>query len=430
MELKKRLLANTFVREVLLAPLEFMQHDSMFRIRVFAYALIVGEPLYYFIWTVVSPQPAESWWIRASSALAALPLAFRKVHRVFEKRKIEYYWVALCFYTLPVGFFCLYLMNGFNDVWMGSCVAMIYVLFHLTDWRIALLEILLAIPVTAWAAWAGLIHVPAGLSGAVPISDIAIMAFALATAVLFSMSSANLRRERARSALLTMGVLAHEFRTPLAAATVITEGLAQADDLKSQRAGFEKLAELHASMNAQIDYQMGNARLMDMPREREVADVGAVVTDAVNSFPLNQAEVRRCVVLTCERGLHAQLHRDLMNQVIHNLISNAITSLGRKSPLLARGDIQVSVALVDTGVIHIEVTDEGVGIEPDRLRRVFAPFESTSHVPTHGLGLVMCKNAITSFGGDIYCTSVLGESATFIIELPRITRSAPGAPAA
>ncbi|GEM_PF-2556578 len=41
-------------------------------------------------------------------------------------------------------------------------------------------------------------------------------------------------------------------------------------------------------------------------------------------------------------------------------------------------------------------------------------------MPSHGIGLAMCKNTITAFGGDIWCTSVVNQGSEFHIELPRI----------
>ena len=71
-------------------------------------------------------------------------------------------------------------------------------------------------------------------------------------------------------------------------------------------------------------------------------------------------------------------------------------------------------------MIYILIRDRGVGIAPQRLAQVFEPFHTSSPMPSHGIGLAMCKNTITAFGGAIWCTSVVGQGSEFHIELPRI----------
>ncbi len=420
MNLWRRLQTSRFGREVLFAPLEYMLHDSDFRIRGFGWALVLGEPLYYWIWAYLIPQPAESLFIRASCAIAALPIALQPSLRFLQRhRLLNIYLVALTFYTLPLSFLALYVMNGFNEVWMGSCVCMIFLTFLIIDWRLALASIVSSVGLVAAASWAGILARPPG-SAAVPGADLAILGFALFTATLFSMSAANLRRERARSALVTMGVLAHEFRTPLAAASMVTQSMAQSPEARRDPhlvRGLDKLSSLFNSMNAQINFQMGNARLLDMPREKEVADVATIAAEAVAAFPLPASASRDCVQCVAPKGAYALVHRELMKQVVNNLLSNAIKASIAKNPFLPTACIRVTCE-ADSKQVRLTVADDGIGISPERLNQIFEPFQSTSQFPSHGLGLTMCRNAVTSFGGEIACASELGAGSQFTITLP------------
>jgi two-component system, CAI-1 autoinducer sensor kinase/phosphatase CqsS len=420
MPLHHRLASSVFAREVLRAPLEPLLQDSLFRIRFFTVALILGEPLYWYIWSAVYPQPAESTWLRASAAVAAVPFLFPQVHRYWGKRNLARCWMALTFWTLPYSFFCLYAMNGFNEVWTASCVAMLYILFALTDWRLALAEVVLAVPLVALTAAAGWLpgvpgrpHLPSG-------PDFAILGFALATAALLGMSAANLRRERARSALVTMGVLAHEFRTPLAAADLLVQALEDEAGTRTPAAlpYLAKLRALFTSMNAQIDYQMQSARLMNLPRERVPADMGHLVEAAVQAFPAPGNAIAVVARLSVQRGLVCLVHPEVMCHVVHNLLSNASKALGRKQGSPQPGDIAITVERHGRGKVRIAVADRGDGVPPHMLGRIFEPFETSSHMPSHGLGLTMCRAAVASFGGEIRCESRPGEGATFIVELP------------
>lgn len=420
--LSQRLSANWFVNQVLLAPLEPILHDSPFRIRIFAFAVLLGEPLYFFVWTFLLPQPAESVFLRASAVLMAFPLVFTAFHQRMGKQNLGRYWVALCFFALPYFFLCLYAMNGFNVAWTSSCVAMIYLLFVFTDWRVALAELFLSIPLVVLTFATGLLELPSGSALMPSPADLVIFGFALATATPLAMSAANLRRERARSALITMGVLAHEFRTPLAAAGLLADTLE--DELSAEPTLLpvvRRLRTIFSSMHSQIDYQMRNARLMDMPRERSVADIGDLVIAAVNCFPFSGRPMRELALIKVESGLLSLVHKDMMIQVIHNLLSNAAKALARKGDPLARSDISILVSRHRPGTIQLKVIDRGDGIPTHMLEKVFEPFETSSHMPSHGLGLTMCKNAVTSFGGEVWCQSTIGQGTTFIVELPEAT---------
>jgi two-component system CAI-1 autoinducer sensor kinase/phosphatase CqsS len=176
-------------------------------------------------------------------------------------------------------------------------------------------------------------------------------------------------------------------------------------------------------MNAQIDYQLGNARLMDMPRERSVVDIGGLVASAVDSYPFSNRPMREMATISIESGLLGLVHKDILFHIVHNLLSNATKALARKGTALARSDIEVSVRRHRPGAIRLQVADRGDGIPADMLEKVFEPFQTSSHMPSHGLGLTMCKNAVTSFGGEVWCESTLGEGSTFIVELPEVTPS-------
>lgn len=415
----------TFVKDVLRAPLERLPHDTLFRIRFFSWALILGEPAYYLIWVFAAPQPAESLFIRVTSVVVAIPLTLRHTHTAFSRAAIERYWLLQCFYTLPISFFILYALNGFSDVWMASSVAMIYLLFQFTDWRIALLQIVVAAVGVGSASAAGLIP-NFGTTSYPSIAHLAIFAFAIATAAGLAVSAANLRLVRLRSSLVTIGVLAHDLRTPIASANLVAEALcdrAEASERILNEAG-PRLKRIFRTMNAMIDYQLANARMLDMPNERQVTDMGELVSDAAQTFPFASDAIRHCMEISCGADLHAAVHPQLMRQVVHNLLSNAfraVAATGRRPQI---GDVSIEV-LGDGEQIVLRVKDKGIGIAAERIRAIFQPFHSSSAMPLHGLGLAMCRMTATAFDGSISCTSELGAGSCFEFVLPRVTVPGP-----
>ena len=69
----------------------------------------------------------------------------------------------------------------------------------------------------------------------------------------------------------------------------------------------------------------------------------------------------------------------------------------------------------------LEVRDEGIGIEPENLKRVFDPFFTTKReTGGTGLGLAISQRIIEAYGGRIVIVSTPGEGTTAVLELPAI----------
>jgi PAS domain S-box-containing protein len=106
-----------------------------------------------------------------------------------------------------------------------------------------------------------------------------------------------------------------------------------------------------------------------------------------------------------------------LKQVVLNLLSNAV----KFTP--AEGHVRVSVATLPEG-LRLEVSDTGIGIAPQDIPIVLAPFGqidnafSRSHSGT-GLGLPLSKRFVEAHGGQLQIISGLGEGTTVRIDLPR-----------
>jgi signal transduction histidine kinase len=102
--------------------------------------------------------------------------------------------------------------------------------------------------------------------------------------------------------------------------------------------------------------------------------------------------------------------------VLGNLIDNAV----KHSPI----DRPISVSAVSRdGTVALAVSDEGPGIEPEFLSRLFDPFtqadnESNRRHHGVGLGLFIAHGLVTAMRGTLTATSTLGEGASFRVELP------------
>ncbi len=108
---------------------------------------------------------------------------------------------------------------------------------------------------------------------------------------------------------------------------------------------------------------------------------------------------------------------DQIYQVILNLIQNAIHAF-EKSNTKERL-ISLSIFLKSKDLLSLCVTDNGSGIAPENLTKLFEPFFSTKEVGKGtGLGLAMCHGIVAQHRGTIEVESVLGQGTTFKINLP------------
>jgi len=104
-----------------------------------------------------------------------------------------------------------------------------------------------------------------------------------------------------------------------------------------------------------------------------------------------------------------------LQQVFINIIVNA-----EQVMIEAHGRGKLTIVTEQVGdTIRASISDDGPGISPDHMRRLFTPFFTTRDVGKGtGLGLSICHGIVTEHGGKIYAESELGKGATFVVELP------------
>jgi len=109
-----------------------------------------------------------------------------------------------------------------------------------------------------------------------------------------------------------------------------------------------------------------------------------------------------------------------LQQVFLNIMINAEEEMNLAH---GKGKLLVRTEAVDK-TIRISFKDDGPGIAKENLDRIFDPFFTTREVGQGtGLGLSICHGIIAEHGGQMYVRSKPGKGATFIVELPVITRT-------
>ncbi len=112
----------------------------------------------------------------------------------------------------------------------------------------------------------------------------------------------------------------------------------------------------------------------------------------------------------------------LVEQVVENLVSNAVKYSPPSKSIAVR---VVAEGVTNEGDFHrIEVQDEGPGISAEDMPKLFGKFSRLSAQPTGGehstgLGLSIAKSLAEAMNGNLWCESVLGSGARFILHLPK-----------
>ncbi len=227
---------------------------------------------------------------------------------------------------------------------------------------------------------------------------------------------------RAKSEFLA--TMSHDLRTPLNAILGFSDLMRQQILGPLGAAKYRDYAEdIHASAAHLLDLvndlldlsriETGNLKLDLQPLPlSEIVSAAARTLDRI----AQEAGVT-IAVQTCGPEISCRADRRAIEQITLNLISNSIrhTATG--------GSIQVTLEGTAEGGTKLTFADDGCGIEPDALPRLFEPYERANPLRArpyhgHGLGLPICKRLVEAHGGTITLESTLGVGTVITIALP------------
>lgn len=217
-----------------------------------------------------------------------------------------------------------------------------------------------------------------------------------------------------------LATVAHDLKTPLTS----IYGMAQFVAIRpcgeeERRARLDEIIATAKRMAGMIDDLLDLSRLEAGQVELRPAplDLGALLREVVELFA--DCSPRHHLLIepaAAPPALTADRRR--LQQVIENLVGNAI----RYSP--NGGTVTVRAAAADDKVV-IEIEDEGIGIPPEELPRVFERFYrvrsgATSGMPGTGLGLAIVEQLVRAHGGTIDVRSEVGRGSVFRVMLPAV----------
>lgn len=245
----------------------------------------------------------------------------------------------------------------------------------------------------------------------------------------------NLNEASLQDAILVrdnfLSIASHELKTPLASlqlqVQIFGRRLASGTALAPEE--LRKLVDrtllqtgrLNALIEDLLDVSRISAGRLEL--RRESMELGGLIEDVVGRFEAECARTGSTLDLQIAPGLVGRWDPLRLDQVFTNLIANAV-KYGRGRP------IEMHARRAEAGGVEILVIDQGIGIGPEDLPRIFLRFERANNSASFGglgLGLWIAQRLVEGHGGRIDVQSSLGEGSRFTVHLPVDGESPPAA---
>jgi signal transduction histidine kinase len=220
-----------------------------------------------------------------------------------------------------------------------------------------------------------------------------------------------------------LGTVAHDLKNPLGVILGRTEMLTELITTGASREGItaqvEHIRDATRRLTSMVDHLISDAMAdaFDISIRREPVDIASLVSEVTDANLPLAANKQQTITVSAPPNFVTMCDADRMREAIDNLISNAI----KYSPV--GGKIAVLVTQEQDSTI-IRIADEGAGLSPEDLGRLFGRFQRLSAKPTAGesstgLGLSIVKRIIDMHGGQVTAISGgPGQGSTFTVILP------------
>jgi signal transduction histidine kinase/DNA-binding response OmpR family regulator len=224
--------------------------------------------------------------------------------------------------------------------------------------------------------------------------------------------------------------MSHELRTPLNAIIGYSEILeedAEEDGQVDLIRDLQKIRNAGKHLLNLINDVLDLAKIESgkMSLYFESFDITKLAEDVINTVQPVCSKNNNKITLSCAKDV-GLMRSDLtkVQQSLFNLLSNA-------SKFTHAGHIQLSITkeVNDAGekIISFKVSDTGIGIKPDQLKKLFRAFSQADNSTTRkyggtGLGLAITKQFTTMMNGEILVESEYGKGSTFTLNLPQIAQ--------
>jgi signal transduction histidine kinase len=220
-----------------------------------------------------------------------------------------------------------------------------------------------------------------------------------------------------------LSICSHELKNPLTVLITQTQ-LALRKIEKNDESVFDPVrtkirlqqnAHQFERLNALVDDMLDLHRIETgiLKMHFEKFELGQLITDIVQNTVYGADGIKGNITINSVDAMEGIFDRNRIEQMMINLISNAI-KYG------SDGAIDVEVNRIGK-MVQIRVRDRGIGISAVNQKRVFLRYERVSSeqkINGLGIGLYVTKQIVEAHHGKIYIESEIGKGATFVVELP------------
>ena len=221
-----------------------------------------------------------------------------------------------------------------------------------------------------------------------------------------------------------LGTVAHDLKNPLSVilgrTEILKELIAKAGALNGEaQAQIAHIRDAANRLTGMVDDLVADAMAdaLDISVRREPVDISILVQEVAEANRPLAARKQQTIRVSAPSHHTAMVDSDRIREAIDNLVSNAV----KYSPIGGAIDIMVTQ---EPGNISIQVKDQGAGLSPEDLSRLFGRFQRLSAKPTAGetstgLGLSIVKRIVDLHGGRVTVESAgPAKGATFNMQLP------------
>jgi signal transduction histidine kinase/CheY-like chemotaxis protein len=220
-----------------------------------------------------------------------------------------------------------------------------------------------------------------------------------------------------------LGTVAHDLKNPLGVilgrTEMLTELITAGSSKESVTAQVEHIRDATKRLTSMVDHLISDAMAdaFDISIRREPVDISGLVSEVADANQPLAANKQQTIAVSAPPNFVTMCDADRMREAIDNLVSNAI----KYSPIGGRIGVLVNH---EGNKTVIRIADEGAGLSPEDLGRLFGRFQRLSAKPTAGesstgLGLSIVKRIIDMHGGQVTAESAgPGQGSTFTVILP------------
>lgn len=221
--------------------------------------------------------------------------------------------------------------------------------------------------------------------------------------------------------------VSHELRTPVTAILSAAETLDMALEKDPEGARrFVAIIERNAArLQGLIEDLLELSRIesRELRLRPERFDFEAFATHVVGLFRERADKKNIAIRLDCPKRLEVDCDRRALEQVLTNLVDNAVKYCVEGCTVIVRAERDVGAEAARGPGFRLRVADDGPGIEEKHMGRLFERFYRVDagrsrEMGGTGLGLAICKHLVEAMGGSIRVESTLGKGTTFEVRLP------------